>query len=402
MKSSRNKLKKLGLEHKISLVLLVISLMLTGYILGTNRENLGNTLTSPWSKPETVSVQAFKKIFPEKSFTLINVHTPYEGEIPGTDGFIPYDEIPSNSGVLPEDKNAEIILYCKTGRMSEEAVGTVKKLGYTNVRHLKGGMDAWTKIGGTLLRLNTLEQEVVPEAGIELPIAWGDLGPKLIARGVIDLEKFKQAVTLTPEQDEILTSGSSNPIVINKQNSQFVVDLLWAIGLAQKSIVYDQGPMGTEYKDRVGSFASTGGWTLARGDATQYLNRSDLIPLTADEQSRVADISKNVYRPCCGNSTWFPDCNHGMAALAAIELMVSAGLSDQTIYRNVLALNSFWFPDSYLTVATFFARAGTPWKDVDPKLLLGPLYSSGQGAAEIAKKVGPLPFGNKSAGGCGA
>lgn len=192
------------------------------------------------------------------------------------------------------------------------------------------------------------------------------------------------------------------PIRINSKNSQFVVDLLWALGLAQKSKVYDEGPMGTQYKEKVNNFASTGGWTLAVGSAMNHYNKYELIGLSEEEQQRVYDIASNVYRPCCGNSTSFPDCNHGMAALAAIELMVKKGLSDEEIYKNVLKLNSFWFPSTYLTVATYFARQGVAWNKVDAKLVLGSEYSSGQAAANISKAVGPLPFETKFGGGCGA
>ena len=161
--------------------------------------------------------------------------------------------------------------------------------------------------------------------------------------------------------------------------------------------------MGKEYKDKAGNFASTGGWSLARGEAMQYLNRVEIIPLTPEQQKKVGDIAQNVYRPCCGNSTWFPDCNHGMAALAAIELMVSAGLDEKTIYTNVLALNTYWFSDTYVTIATHFARQGIPWKDIDAKMILGKDYSSAQGAQAIAKKVGPLPYKpQQQGGGCGA
>ena len=190
------------------------------------------------------------------------------------------------------------------------------------------------------------------------------------------------------------------PVTINSQNGQFVVDLLWAIGLAQKSIVYDQGPLGTQYKQEKGSFASTGGWTLAKGDAVKYLNKFDLIPLTDDQQNRVAEIAKNVYRPCCDNPTWFPDCNHGMAALAAIEMMVSKGLPDDEIYRNILKLNSFWFPDTYLTTALYFDRQGVSWDKIDAKKVLGKDFSSATGAQRLQSIVGPLP-GKSTGGSCG-
>lgn len=392
--------------HKISLFLFVISLILLGYILGNNQEILsrvsfGNIFRR--NGGNTISIKNFAKTLEKKNFTLINVHTPYEGEIEKTDAFIPYNEIPSSAALLPKDKNAPIILYCKTGRMSSEALETIKKLGYTNVRHLTGGMDAWQKNKKSVLDLSTLEQEVTPAEGIELPVSWGDIGPRLIKLGVIDEEKFKETVKLTPEEEIILTQGSEEKIKITPQNSQFIVDMLWAIGLAQKSIVYEEGPMGKEYKNDAGNFASTGGWTLARGSAVQYMNRFDLIDLSPDQQKKVGDIAQNVYRPCCGNSTWFPDCNHGMAALAAIELMVAAGISDGEIYRFVLALNSYWFSQSYLTVATYFARQGVSWKTVDAKTVLGKEFSSGQGAQETAAKVGPLPYKPETGGGgCGA
>ena len=305
--------------------------------------------------------------------------------------------------VLPKDKNTPIILYCKTGRMSAEALQTMRKLGYTNVRHLAGGMDAWQTVGGKLLDLSTIEASVLPKEGIELPVSWGTLGKQLVDAGVINLPEFEKVVKMTPEQKAVLSVGSDEKIRIDTTNSQFIVDVLWALGLAQKSIVYEEGPMGKEEKANAGNFASTGGWTLARGDAMQYFNRFDFIPLTPDQQKQVGEIAKNVYRPCCGNSTWFPDCNHGMAALAAIELMVSAGVPEKDIYNAVLALNSFWFSETYLTTATYFARQGIAWNDVDAKTVLGREYSSGQGAGMIAKKVGPLPWRPApSGGGCGA
>lgn len=392
-------------KERVLLIFALIGFMFLGFVLGVN---LGGQFDLPslaginQAAKETVSARELMRNLKNKNFTLINVHTPYEGEIEKTDSFIAYDQLVANSGSLPKDKNTPIILYCQTGRMSSEAIETLKKMGYTNVRHLSGGMAAWKNAGGKLLDLSKLEAEVLPGSGAELPVSWGDIGPKLIALGVVDLAKFKQAVALTAEQEEILTKGSSKKIKIDRANVQFVVDWLWAAGLAQKSIVYDQGPMGKEYKGQAGSFASTGGWTLASGNAMNYYNGFDLIPLTAEQQNAVAEIAKNVYRPCCGNSTYFPDCNHGMAALAMIELMVSAGVDQNTIYRKVLDFNAFWFPDTYLTTATYFARQGTSWKDVDAKRVMGSEFSSGQGAAEIAKKVGALPWRTKSGSSCGA
>lgn len=355
------------------------------------------------SQVKTITPAELKQKLSQKDFFFINVHTPYEGEIAKTDAFIKFDEIEKNQAQLPKDKEAKIILYCQTGRMSETAAKKLLSLGYTNVSHLAGGMEVWRKSGEKTFNVEELKKVVLPEKGFSLPITWGDLGPKLVSLGVIDLEKFKTAVKPTEDQLTILTKNSNQPIAINGQNSQFVVDLLWALGLAQKSKVYTDGPMGKDYKDKVGNFASTGGWTLGKSQATNYLNRYEIVKLTPEQQNRVFEISKNVYRPCCGNPTSFPDCNHGMAALALVELLVAQNYSDEEIYKMILGFNSFWFSQTYIALGAYFAQQGITWDKVEAKKVLSQEFSSGQGAGKISQQIGRLPYLYGSQGGsCGA
>lgn len=82
-----------------------------------------------------------------KDFLLVNVHIPYEGEIGDTDAFIPYDRIAGNLDKLPKEKSARIVLYCRSGRMSEIAAQALSELGYTQVSHLAGGMNEWKRSG---------------------------------------------------------------------------------------------------------------------------------------------------------------------------------------------------------------------------------------------------------------
>ncbi len=87
----------------------------------------------------------------QKDFLLVNVHIPYEGELPQTDAFVPYNEVEKNLDQLPKDKGAKIVLYCMSGRMSAMAAETLVKLGYTNVWNLKEGMREWQQKGFPLL-----------------------------------------------------------------------------------------------------------------------------------------------------------------------------------------------------------------------------------------------------------
>ena len=77
---------------------------------------------------------------------LINVHVPYEGELQGTDLFLPFDQV-QGSPRLPRAKTTELVIYCRSGRMSELAARALVRRGYTNVRELRGGMNAWTAAG---------------------------------------------------------------------------------------------------------------------------------------------------------------------------------------------------------------------------------------------------------------
>lgn len=119
----------------------------------------GEKTTTAESKQDASTEAAFARLDPaafgermkNEEAAVINVHIPYEGEIENTDSFIPYDKI-AGDAKLPEDKNTEILLYCRSGRMSEEAGAVLHEQGYTNVAHLEGGMKAWEAAGRPLVQ----------------------------------------------------------------------------------------------------------------------------------------------------------------------------------------------------------------------------------------------------------
>jgi hypothetical protein len=248
-----------------------------------------------------------------------------------------------------------------------------------------------------------LERAVLPTAGVELPVTWGDLGKQLVASGAIDEAKFRQLYAerggLQPDMEALLGGTSNNRIRITPENSGTFLNLLWALGLANENTILTTGPMNDKNYGGAGGFASTGGWTLAKGDAMAHYSKHAFVKLTPEQQALVERVSKGIYRPCCGNSVYFPDCNHGMAMLGLLELMAAQGVSEDDMYRAALQVNAYWFPSTYLTIAKYLATQGTSWDRVDPKVALGVEYSSGPGFRQIQAKV--TPPASKGGGGCG-
>jgi rhodanese-related sulfurtransferase len=109
----------------------------------------GETVTVAGGSYTDVSAEELKTMLAEKDFVLVNVHIPFEGNIPGTDFSIAYDQIadPTNLAQLPADKNAKIVLYCRSGRMSAIAAEVLVSLGYTHIWNLAGGMVVWEQAG---------------------------------------------------------------------------------------------------------------------------------------------------------------------------------------------------------------------------------------------------------------
>ena len=106
---------------------------------------------------------------------------------------------------------------------------------------------------------------------------------------------------------------------------------------------------------------------MAQGNTMNHYSKHEFISLTPEQQQLVEQVSWNIYRPCCGNPTYFPDCNHGMAMLGLLELMASQGVNEEDMYKAALAVNSYWFPETYINLAKYFESQGTPWKKLTPK-----------------------------------
>ena len=125
------------------LSIIVIVLGLTGCPENQGRQAEKNSY-------QNVSVDQFVEMNANKDFILINTHIPYEGEIPGTNFLIPFNEIDGHKAKLPQDKTTPIVVYCKAGPMGNIAAERLIEMGYADVINFKGGMNAWEKTGRSL------------------------------------------------------------------------------------------------------------------------------------------------------------------------------------------------------------------------------------------------------------
>ncbi|MAZ30202.1 hypothetical protein CL655_02865 [bacterium] len=276
--------------------------------------------------------------------------------------------------------------------------GVIQIAGPGNTMAMKGGA------GEEMEKDPTVLPSVMPES-VPLPISWGDLGQKMLSAGVIDEAKITQLYEarggMSDTMRSMLYNTSAGDVVMTQDNAQDMLNLFWAFGLANQNPILSEGPMTDEqYGGDPSRFAATGGWTLRRGDIMDHYNNYPWVSLTAEQQALVERVSQGIYRPCCNNSTYFPDCNHGMAMLGLLELLAANDVSEEEMYDIALGVNTYWFPGTYETIAAFTAQNGIDFADVPAKDLLGQGLSSASGFAAVKQSLAGPAQTTAGGGGC--
>jgi len=251
--------------------------------------------------------------------------------------------------------------------------------------------------------VNQIISQVLPSEGFQTRLVLGDAVKKMIDCGVIDLEKMKKLYNnQIPEYIQKAIEGNYEPIVINQETANHLLNLFWPLGLSNKTEFNKNIPFSEK---ELPYLASTGGWWLGKEDnGAVYFNKCEIIKLTPEEETLVYRVAQNTFRPCCDNSTFAQDCNHGSALLGALELAASQGYSEDELYKLALQLNSFWFPQNYIEIAIYFkVFENKDWQDVDPRLVMSREYSSISGWIQnVSRKVATLNLPQIQQGaGCG-
>ena len=93
---------------------------------------------------EQITPQEAKKIMDSgEAYIILDVREQDEfdeGHIPGA-RLLPYTEIENKAQEILVDKDAQILVYCRSGRRSKIAAESLAKLGYTNVKEFGGIID---------------------------------------------------------------------------------------------------------------------------------------------------------------------------------------------------------------------------------------------------------------------
>jgi hypothetical protein len=244
------------------------------------------------------------------------------------------------------------------------------------------------KISGTT-EIDVISRSTFPQDGYRIPVILGNIGSQLIEMGVINRTQFAQAHAemrhpLSAEQMKVFDGTYAGKVFISEENSYFLLNFFWALGLANKNPILDSGLIQKYSNGEIEVFASTGGWTFASHPINEIFSSQEIIPLNDAQQKIVEEAASRIYRPCCNNPSNFPDCNHGMAMLGLIELMGSQDKNLDEMLEAAKYVAAYWFQEQTLAQAVYFKKAeNKEFKDVDANRILSSLYSSASGFNEL-------------------
>ncbi len=137
-----------------SLVLLVMLMMSAVFAfhgsLALAEDMTANDLVAEAKKNITmISVEEAKALLDKGGVAFLDCREPKEyksGHIPGAIN-IPRGLLEFQIDKKIPDKNAPVVMYCKSGGRASLACCSIQRMGYKNVKNIDGGWKAWAKAG---------------------------------------------------------------------------------------------------------------------------------------------------------------------------------------------------------------------------------------------------------------
>ena len=83
----------------------------------------------------------------DRSLVLLDVRTPAEyaeGHIPGAIN-IPHTEVASRIGELSDARGRDLVVYCRSGVRTEQALAALRGAGFSRLFHLNGDYTRWSE-----------------------------------------------------------------------------------------------------------------------------------------------------------------------------------------------------------------------------------------------------------------
>ena len=132
----------LCLQYMTRKKLLMLVTALTLLIAGTS----SSAYTQDSTAGKTVSQKRFQRMVKKKNTVLLDVRTPAEfkeGHIPGSILINVQDSEAFNAGMATLDKKKTYLLYCRSGKRSNQAKLQMKAAGFNKLFDLEGGFSQW-------------------------------------------------------------------------------------------------------------------------------------------------------------------------------------------------------------------------------------------------------------------
>jgi rhodanese-related sulfurtransferase len=106
-------------------------------------------LAAAAADPATIGPDALhdRIAWADRTLVVLDVRTPEEfaaGHVPGAIN-IPHTELAARVAELDDARDSDIVVYCRTGRRAEEALGVLGKSGFTRLLHLQGDYTRWAE-----------------------------------------------------------------------------------------------------------------------------------------------------------------------------------------------------------------------------------------------------------------